>query len=56
MAAIQPNCRSCLGGEELWSFFCPRTHHLANTLALALGEPSPYPALFWHPGQRTFKS
>ena len=42
--------------EELWSFLCPRTHHLANTLALALGEPSPYPALFWHPGQRNFKS
>ncbi len=40
----------------LWPFFAARTHHLANTMALALDEPSPYPAIFWHPGRREFQS
>lgn len=40
--------------RTLWSFFVARTEHLANTLALALNEPAPYPPLLWHPGRREF--
>jgi hypothetical protein len=41
--------------SALWPFFEQRTHHLANTLALALGEPAPFPAIIWHPGRREFR-
>ena len=41
---------------SLWPFFVKRTHHLANTLALALDEPSPYPIIFWHPGRHEFQN
>lgn len=40
---------------SLWPFFVDRTRYLANTLALALHQPAPFPALLWHPGQRQFK-
>ncbi len=39
----------------LWPFFASRTQYLANTLALALDEPAPSPALIWHPGRREFR-
>ena len=41
---------------SLWPFFAARTRHLANTTALALNEPQPWPALFWHPARREFRS
>ncbi len=41
---------------SLWPFFVKCTHHLANTCALALDEPSSYPAIFWHPGRGEFQS
>ncbi len=40
---------------SLWPFFADRTRYLANTLALALHEPAPFPALIWHPGRRAFR-
>jgi hypothetical protein len=40
--------------ETLWRFLSARTRHLANSAALGLGEPSPYPTLIWHPGRREF--
>jgi len=39
----------------VWPFWVERTHYLANTLALALNEPAPYPVLMWHPRQREFR-
>ena len=41
--------------SSLWPFFSARTRYLVNTLALTLNEPSPHPALFWHPGAREFR-
>jgi hypothetical protein len=41
---------------SLWPFFSARTRHLANATALALNEPQPHPALFWHPSRREFRS
>ncbi len=41
---------------SLWRFFSARTHYLANTLALALNEPAPHPALIWNPGRREVRS
>ena len=38
----------------LWPFFSARTRYLANTTALALNQPSPFPPLIWHPGRREF--
>ena len=40
----------------VWPFWVERTHYLANTLALALNEPAPYPILMWQPRQREFRS
>ena len=40
---------------SLWPFFADRTRYLANTLALALHEPAPFPVLIWHPGRRAFR-
>jgi hypothetical protein len=39
----------------LWPFFAQRTQHLANSMALGLGEPAPFPAIIWHPGRREFR-
>jgi hypothetical protein len=39
----------------LWPFFVARTHYGANTLALALDQPAPFPALIWHPGRQDFQ-
>jgi hypothetical protein len=44
-----PQLEACL-----WRFLHARTRHLANSAALGLGEPAPYPALIWHPGRREF--
>ena len=41
---------------SLWPLFVARTHHLANILALALDEPAPFDALFWHPSRQEFRS
>lgn len=41
---------------SLWPLFVSRTRHLANAAALALNEPQPYPALFWHANRREFRS
>ena len=41
---------------SLWPLFVARTQHLANAAALALNEPQPYPALFWHAARREFRS
>lgn len=41
--------------SSLWPFFEARTHYLANTFALALDEPAPFPPLIWHPGSRSFR-
>ena len=41
---------------SLWPFFVARTHHLANAMALALNEPAPFPAVYWHPGRLEFRS
>jgi hypothetical protein len=41
---------------SLWPLYVARTHYLANTLALALDEPAPYPALIWNPHRREFRS
>jgi hypothetical protein len=41
---------------SLWPFLEARTHYLANTFALALDEPAPFPALIWHPGTQSFRS
>jgi hypothetical protein len=38
----------------LWPFFVARTQYLANTLALALDEPTSFSTLVWHPGRREF--
>ena len=40
--------------EGLWPFLAERTEHLANTAALALNEPAPFPPLVWHPGRGAF--
>ncbi len=40
---------------SLWPLFVSRTQHLANAAALALNEPHPYPALFWHAARREFR-
>jgi hypothetical protein len=40
--------------KPLWSLMRGRTRHLANTAALALNEPAPYPPLFWHPARGEF--
>jgi hypothetical protein len=40
---------------SLWPFLEARTHYLANTFALALDEPAPFPPLIWHPGSRSFR-
>ena len=40
--------------STLWPFFVARTDYLANTLALALNEPAPFPLLLWHPGRHEF--
>lgn len=42
--------------ESLWPFFTGRTHYLANTFALALDEPAPFPTVIWHPGRREFRT
>ena len=41
--------------ETLWPFFSARTRYLANTLALALDEPTPHRPLIWHPARREFR-
>ena len=40
---------------SLWPFFANRTPYLANTAALALNEPPPYPTLIWLPRERKFR-
>ena len=40
---------------SLWPLFANRTHYLANTVALALNEPPPYPTLIWLPRERKFR-
>ncbi len=42
--------------DALWPFLSARTHYLANTLALALAEPAPFPPLVWQPRRRSFTS
>ena len=42
--------------QDLWPFFAARTHYLANTFALALDEPAPFPPLVWNPRRREFSS
>ena len=42
--------------QDLWPFFEARTRYLANTLALALDEPAPFPPLVWNPRRREFSS
>jgi hypothetical protein len=39
----------------LWDFTIGRSHHLANTLALALNEPAPFPVVVWQPARRQFR-
>lgn len=41
--------------STLWPFFSQRTRYLANTMALALDEPAPYPPLVWLPRDLRFK-
>jgi hypothetical protein len=38
-----------------WDFAIGRSHHLANTLALALDEPAPFPVVVWQPARRQFR-
>lgn len=42
--------------DALWPFLSARTRYLANTLALALDEPAPFPPLVWQPRRRQFTS
>ncbi len=42
--------------DALWPFLSARTRYLANTLALALDEPAPFPPLIWQPRRRQFTS
>ncbi len=42
--------------DALWPFMSARTRYLANTVALALDEPAPFPPLVWNPRRREFIS
>ena len=41
---------------SLWPFFVDRTRYLANNMALALDERTPYPPLVWNPRRQAFSS
>ena len=57
--AAQPVERWRAGAPQLeaslWPLFCDRTQHLANSVALALNEPAPHPAIIWQPHLRAFR-
>ena len=40
---------------SLWPFWEDRNHFVANSLALALSEPAPFPAVIWISRERRFR-